>query len=77
MSTAAAGGALAGGAILSPNVRAQAPAGTPPPAPADPTKLLGRPVSAYGQRSRFETSVRVPFATKTKESSWTFTPLQV
>jgi len=75
-STAVAGGALAGSAILSPNARAQAPAGAPPPAPADPTKLLGRPVSEYGQRSRFETSVRVPFATKTKESSWTFSPLQ-
>lgn len=76
-STAIAGGAVASGAIRAPNVWAQTPpGGAPPPAPADPTKLLGRPVSEYGQRSRFETAVRVPFATKTKESSWTFTPLQ-
>jgi sulfane dehydrogenase subunit SoxC len=72
--TAVAGGALATGSMVSANSQAQPPTGAP--APADSTKLLGRPVSEYGQRSRFETAVRVPFATKTKESSWTFTPLQ-
>jgi len=73
---AVAGGALATGSMVSLITQAQAPAGAPPPAPADPTQSLGRAVSEYGRRSRFETAVRVPFATKTKQSSWTFTPLQ-
>jgi len=73
---AVAGGPLATGSMVSLITQAQAPAGAPPPAAADPTQSLGRAVSEYGRRSRFETAVRVPFATKTKQSSWTFTPLQ-
>jgi sulfane dehydrogenase subunit SoxC len=55
---------------------AQSPAAPQKPAPEDPTKELGTPVRAYGERSRFEAVVRQQFPTKTNESSWTFTPLQ-
>jgi sulfane dehydrogenase subunit SoxC len=47
-----------------------------PPAPADPTRELGHPVSPYGTRSRFETAVRVQARTPTTVASSTFTPLQ-
>lgn len=40
-----------------------------------PWSVQGRPVSPYGERSKFETAVRVPFNTPTTTSSWTFTPL--
>jgi sulfane dehydrogenase subunit SoxC len=71
----ALGAAVVGGAVGAGPGRAQSPAATEKPAPADPTKELGSPVRPYGQRSRFETAVRQQFATKTNESSWTFTPL--
>ena len=46
--------------------------------PPDPSKVQGTPLAdeSYGLRSQFETEVRVRFATKTPESSWTFTPLE-
>lgn len=48
--------------------------------PADATKTQGVGVAVddggYGRRSQFETEVRTRFATKTTESSWSFTPLQ-
>ncbi|MDN5843088.1 MAG: sulfite dehydrogenase [Alcaligenaceae bacterium] len=48
--------------------------------PPDATKVLGVGVKVddggYGTRSQFETEVRERFATKTTESSWSFTPLQ-
>ena len=46
--------------------------------PADPSKVQGTPLAdeSYGLRSQFETEVRTRFATKTPESSWTFTPLE-
>ena len=65
------GGALAAG-LAGP---ARSPAADPP-APADPTRELGHPVSPYGTRSRFETAVRVPARTPTTVASSTFTPLQ-
>ena len=71
----ALGAVVVGGAVGAGPGRAQSPAATEKPAPADPTKELGTPVRPYGQRSRFETAVRQQFATKTNESSWTFTPL--
>jgi sulfane dehydrogenase subunit SoxC len=50
------------------------------PVPADTTKIQGVGVATddggYGFRSQFETEVRTRFATKTTESSWSFTPLQ-
>ena len=50
------------------------------PVPADATKIQGVGVAAddggYGFRSQFETEVRTRYATKTAESSWSFTPLQ-
>jgi sulfane dehydrogenase subunit SoxC len=66
---------LAAGAGAAPS-GAQSPPAQDKPAPADPTKELGAPVRAYGERSRHETAVRQQFPTKTNESSWTFTPLQ-
>lgn len=47
--------------------------------PADPTKIQGIPTNddgGYGSRSQFETETRWRFATPTKESSWTMTPLE-
>ncbi|HUG59856.1 MAG TPA: sulfite dehydrogenase [Candidimonas sp.] len=48
--------------------------------PADATKIQGVGVAVddggYGFRSQFETEVRTRYATKTTESSWSFTPLQ-
>lgn len=48
--------------------------------PEDATKTQGVGVATddggYGTRSQFETEVRTRFATKTTESSWSFTPLQ-
>jgi len=48
--------------------------------PPDATKIQGVGVGVddggYGMRSQFETEVRVRYATKTTESSWSFTPLQ-
>lgn len=49
------------------------------PVAADPTKEQGRPTNddgGYGSRSQFEFEVRWRFPTKTKESSWTMTPLE-
>src|SRR5690554_5951197 len=48
--------------------------------PHDATKVHGVCVSVddggYGVRSQFDTEVRTRYATKTTESSWSFTPLQ-
>ncbi|HWL29832.1 MAG TPA: molybdopterin-dependent oxidoreductase, partial [Burkholderiaceae bacterium] len=48
--------------------------------PPDATKVQGVGVAVddggYGARSQFETEVRTRYATKTTESSWSFTPLQ-
>ena len=48
--------------------------------PDDPTKIQGVGVKdddgGYGTRSQFETEVRDRYATKTTQSSWSFTPLQ-
>jgi sulfane dehydrogenase subunit SoxC len=54
----ALGATLAGG-----SAQAQAPA------PDDPAKVLGGPVRPYGERSRFETTVRGPKRGKTDEVS--------
>ena len=46
--------------------------------PADPSKVQGRLTNddgGYGSRSQFESEARWRFPTKTKESSWTMTPL--
>jgi sulfane dehydrogenase subunit SoxC len=46
------------------------------PAPNDPSKVLGGPMRPYGERSRFEQSVRERYAgSKTDEDGATFTPL--
>ena len=48
--------------------------------PPDASKIQGVGVATddggYGARSQFETEVRERYATKTTESSWSFTPLQ-
>jgi sulfane dehydrogenase subunit SoxC len=44
--------------------------------PGETPSLLGRPVSPYGSRSRFETSVRDPRASRAPESASSRTPLQ-
>ena len=48
--------------------------------PDDSTKIQGVGVKdddgGYGTRSQFETEVRDRYATKTTQSSWSFTPLQ-
>lgn len=48
--------------------------------PDDPTKIQGVGVKdddgGYGSRSQFETEIRDRYATKTTQSSWSFTPLQ-
>ncbi|WP_202411789.1 sulfite dehydrogenase [Pusillimonas sp. TS35] len=48
--------------------------------PPDATKIQGVGVKdddgGYGSRSQFETEVRERYATKTTQSSWSFTPLQ-
>ena len=46
------------------------------PAPDDPSKVLGRPRRAQGDRSRFETPARKAFRGKTDEVGGTMTPLQ-
>ena len=48
------------------------------PVQDDPTKVQGRLThddGGYGSRSQFESEVRWRYPTKTKESSWTMTPL--
>ena len=51
-------------------------AGQAQPAPDDPSKLLGGPLRPYGERSRFEQSVRERFPlSKTDEVGSTATPL--
>ncbi len=73
--SAAVGGAVVAG--LAPQAGAQGEAApAAPSAGAAPWKVPGRPVSPYGERSRYETAVRVPFKTPTDLSSWTFAPLQ-
>lgn len=47
-----------------------------PPAPDDPSKVLGGPRRPYGERSRFETATRKAFRGKTDEVGPTMTPLQ-
>ncbi len=49
---------------------------TEPSAPIDPTKVLGAPVRAYGERSRFEKAVRAVPSVAIKESAASRTPLQ-
>jgi len=51
-------------------------AGGAPPAPDDPSKVLGGPMRPYGERSRFEQTVRELSPTrKTDEFGGNFTPL--
>ena len=75
-------GAMAAlGAAAVPGVAfAKTPGATERDVPDDPTKVQGVGVKAddggYGSRSQFETEVRDRYATKTAESSWSFTPLQ-
>jgi hypothetical protein len=66
---AALGAALFAGAGLPIAARAQ-------PAPDDPSKVLGAPIRPYGERSRFEQSVRErsPIS-KTDEWASSLTPL--
>jgi len=45
------------------------------PAPEDPSKVLGSPLRPYGERSRFEQTVREKSITKTDEWGSTHTPL--
>jgi len=76
LSSMAAAGAAAG---LASNKSYGAPLGSVQrEVPADPSKVQGTPLAdeSYGLRSQFETEVRTRFATKTPESSWTFTPLE-
>jgi sulfane dehydrogenase subunit SoxC len=72
-----AGGAAAG--MVARGAAAAAPPGAIEfPVPDDPTKVQGRLTNddgGYGTRSQFETEVRWRFPTKSKESSWTMTPL--
>jgi sulfane dehydrogenase subunit SoxC len=74
---AVAGGTAAG--LVSRSVAAVAPPGAIEyVVPDDPTKVQGRLTNddgGYGTRSQFESEVRWRFPTKTKESSWTMTPL--
>lgn len=47
------------------------------PAPAEPPSMLGKPVSAYGERSPFEKTVRLARSnTATPEAAASLTPLQ-
>ena len=76
LSSIAAAGAAAG---LAAKNAAAAPLGSVQrEVPPDPSKVQGTPLAdeSYGLRSQFETEVRTRFATKTPESSWTFTPLE-
>ena len=76
LSSMAAAGAAAG---LASNKSYGAPLGSVQrEVPPDPSKVQGTPLAdeSYGLRSQFETEVRTRFATKTPESSWTFTPLE-
>src|SRR4029434_1257020 len=51
-------------------------AGRAQPAPDDPSKVLGSPIRPYGERSRFEQSVREKFSrSKTDEVGSSMTPL--
>ena len=66
---AALGAALVAGAGLPIAGRAQ-------PAPDDPSKVLGGPLRPYGERSRFEQTVREKYPpSKTDEFGGSFTPL--
>jgi sulfane dehydrogenase subunit SoxC len=47
-----------------------------PPAPDDPSKVLGAPRRPYGERSRFETTTRKVFRGKTDEVGPNMAPLQ-
>ena len=71
---------VSAGGMLPRLVPAAAPAGAVQrEVPADPTKVQGIPTNddgGYGSRSQFETETRWRFATPTKESSWTMTPLE-
>lgn len=75
--SAAAGAAATG--LLPRIAQAAAPAGAMEfPVAPDSTKVAGRLTGddgGYGSRSQFETAVRWRFPTKTKESSWSMTPL--
>ena len=70
----ALGAALVAGAARPGPGAAQSP--KEPPAPDDPSKVLGNPRRAYGERSRFETAIRRVFRGKTDEVGPTMTPLQ-
>ncbi|MGE0827114.1 MAG: sulfite dehydrogenase [Candidatus Binatia bacterium] len=48
----------------------------PSPPPPDPTKLQGRPASAYGERTRFETLSRITYPPDSSTPAASFTPLQ-
>lgn len=75
---AIAGGTAAG--LMSRGAAAAAPPGAIEyVVPDDSTKVQGRLTNddgGYGTRSQFESEVRWRFPTKTKESSWTMTPLE-
>ncbi len=72
--------AAAGAAGITANATAAVPAGSMDfPVQADPTKEQGRLTNddgGYGSRSQFESEARWRYPTKTKESSWTMTPLE-
>lgn len=76
---AGAAAAAAAAGSLPMVARAAAPPGAKEfEVPPDPTKEQGRLTNddgGYGSRSQFEDEVRWRFPTKTKESSWTMTPL--
>lgn len=75
-------GAMAAlGAAAAPGIAyAKTPGAIERPVPEEPTKVQGVGVKeddgGYGRRSQFETEVRDRYATKTAQSSWSFTPLQ-
>jgi sulfane dehydrogenase subunit SoxC len=64
------------GAALAASGRAALGQAQSPPAPEDPSKVLGGPRRPYGERSRFETAIRRAFRGKTDEVSSIMTPLQ-
>jgi sulfane dehydrogenase subunit SoxC len=76
-------GAMAalGAAAAAPGIAYAKTLGAPErPVPPDATKVQGTGVrdddGGYGSRSQFETEARDKYATKTSQSSWSFTPLQ-
>ena len=73
--TFALGAALVAGAARPAPGDAESP-NERPPAPDDPSKVLGGPRRPYGERSRFETAIRRVFRGKTDEVGPTMTPLQ-